>query len=125
MEFISSLEPTSLHELLEKRSHHVETEWPNHPFFRVLVKEGSIHCYDHVESSVNLDEINSVKNRRKESLEEENSNTINPCLMLYGLLYVVEMLIEKGLFAMDWSTLERRLRISTTIAPSESSPMIF
>mmetsp|Transcript_12235 Transcript_12235/g.17551 ORF Transcript_12235/g.17551 Transcript_12235/m.17551 type:complete len:171 (-) Transcript_12235:295-807(-) len=97
MEFIPSLEPTSPHELLEKRFHHVETEWPNHPFFRVLVTEGSIHCYDHVESLMNLDEINSVKNRRKKSSEAENNNTINHYWMLHGLSYVDEMLIKRGI----------------------------
>ncbi len=56
MEPIPSLEPTTPNELLEERFHHVETEWPNHPFSRVLVKEGSIHwCYDSIESLINLD----------------------------------------------------------------------
>lgn len=97
MEPIPNMEPRSLHELFEKRFHHVETEWPNHPFFRVLVTEASIYCYDHVESLMNLDEINSVKNRRKKSSKAENNNTINHYWMLHGLSYVDEMLTKRGI----------------------------
>lgn len=60
-------EPTSSTDgLFETRFNHIKTEWmPSIPsYLRVFVTEGTNNSgYDYVNSAINLDEINSVKNR--------------------------------------------------------------
>ncbi len=94
-------------EILQKRFNHLTNEWfeRNAYILSVLVKEGINNWYDYVEFVVNLDEINSVKNRN-DSLQDDDDGEYGGDAsaisyywkkrMIHSLSYVNELQIEHG-----------------------------
>ena len=80
-------------EILRKSFIHLQNErfQRNHYILEVFLKEGISNCcwYDYAAFDVNMDVINSVKNRN--NLQEDDGREYGGCMMLHSLSYVNEL----------------------------------